>query len=64
MPPYKYTVGEQVEFLPSSTDHNVPRGTYTIVRRLPFEAGNCAYRVKHSRDGHERVIPENQLGRQ
>jgi hypothetical protein len=64
MPPYKYTVGDQVEFLPSSTDHNVPRGTYTIIRRLPFEAGNCAYRVKHARDGHERVIPENQLGRQ
>ncbi len=62
MPLHKYTVGEQVEFLPSSTDHNVPRGLYTIVRRLPFEGKSCTYRVKHTRDGHERVIPEDQLG--
>jgi hypothetical protein len=61
---YKFVVGEQVHFLPSPADHNVPRGTYTIVRQLPFEGGNCAYRVKYTRDGHERVIPESQLGRQ
>jgi len=64
MTAYKFVVGEQVHFLPSTMDYNVPRGTYTIVRRLPFEGKNCAYRVKHTRDGHERVIPESQLGRQ
>jgi hypothetical protein len=64
MPAYKFVVGEQVYFLPSPTDYNVPRGTYTILRRLPFEGKTCAYRVKSTRDGHERVIPESQLGRQ
>ncbi len=63
MPAYKFVVGERVEFLPSRTDYHVPRGVYTIVRRLPFEGKDCAYRVKNTRDGHERVIPESQLGR-
>ncbi len=46
MAAYRFAVGEQVHFLPSPTDHNIPRGTYTIVRRLPFEGKTCSYRVK------------------
>ena len=58
---HKYTVGQEVSFLPSSTDFNVPRGTYRIVRQLPLEAGGFHYRVKNVSDGHERIIRESQL---
>ena len=39
MPRHKFTVGQEVSFLPSAMDFNVPRGTYRIVRQLPLEAG-------------------------
>ena len=58
----KFIVGQKVEFLPGSLDGNVPRGTYTVTRALPEEQGNRNYRVKHVRDGHERVVRESQLG--
>ena len=58
----KFIVGQKVEFLPGSLDGNVPRGTYTVTRVLPEEQGNRNYRVKHVRDGHERVVRESQLG--
>ena len=58
---HKYSVGQSVEFMPGQLDHNVPRGTYTIVRQLPIEARDCQYRVKNLRDGHERIVREAQL---
>ena len=58
---HKFSVGQEVEFLPGRMDFNVPRGTYTIVRQLPIEANDCQYRVKNSRDGHERIMRESQL---
>ncbi len=58
----KFNVGQKVEFLPGSLDGNVPRGTYTVTRVLPEEQGSRNYRVKHVRDGHERVVRESQLG--
>jgi len=61
MPRHKFTVGQEVGFLPSAMDFNVPRGTYRIVRQLPLEAGGFQYRVKTVADGHERLISERQL---
>lgn len=61
MPLHKFAVGQSVEFLPGKLDGNVPRGTYTIVRLLPGEPHDREYRVKNTRDGHERVVREAQL---
>jgi len=61
MPRHKFAIGQEVSFLPSGMDFNVPRGTYTIVRQLPLEANGFQYRVKNVRDGHERIIGESQL---
>ncbi|CAH2599556.1 conserved protein of unknown function [Rhodovastum atsumiense] len=58
---HKFTVGQEVSFLPSASDFNVPRGTYRIVRQLPLESSGYAYRVKNVNDGHERIIAESQL---
>jgi hypothetical protein len=52
-----------VLFLASGVDFNIPRGTYTIVRKLPVEGRDCQYRVKSTDDGHERVLRESQIVR-
>ncbi len=58
---HPYAVGQEVEFLPGRLDLHVPRGLYTIVRQLPVEANERQYRVKNTRDGHERIMRESQL---
>ena len=58
---HKFAVGQKVEFLPGRNELHVPPGPYTIVRQLPAEANDCQYRVKHVRDGHERVMRESQF---
>jgi len=58
---HKFTVGQMVDFLPGPGDANVPRGKYRIQRLLPSETKDLQYRVKHSVDGHERVVVESQL---
>lgn len=61
--PRKFAVGDRVEFSPGRLDGNVPRGTYTIARLMPSETADHQYRVKHTRDNHERVVRESQLRR-
>lgn len=58
---HKFAVGQVVNFLPGPGDLNVPPGSYKIQRLLPSETKDHQYRVKHSRDGHERVVPESKL---
>jgi hypothetical protein len=61
MAPHLFTIGQQVEFVAGRFDANVPRGIYTVVRQLPGAAEGREYRVRHQKDGHERVVPERQL---
>lgn len=58
---HKYAVGDRVELMVDRYAGDVPPGVYTISRRLPIEANICQYRVKHTKDGHERVVKESQL---
>lgn len=62
MTTHKFASGQNVEFSPSSFDGNAPRGTYTVIRQMPSETRDLQYRIKNSRDGHERVVRESQLG--
>ncbi|MGK7864134.1 hypothetical protein [Falsiroseomonas sp. E2-1-a4] len=62
MPPHhRYTVGQRIEFMPGRYDGSAPSGAYTVVRQLPNDAQDREYRVKNSRDGHERIIRESQM---
>jgi hypothetical protein len=58
---HKFAVGHIVSFMPGPGDLNVPPGKYEIQRLLPSETKDNQYRVKHSGDGHERVVPESKL---
>jgi len=62
-PPRKFAVGDRVELSPGRSDVNVPAGTYTVSRLMPREGVDYHYRLKHSRDSHERVVTESQLRR-
>jgi hypothetical protein len=61
MSPHKFSVGQDVEFLASAYDHNIPRGNYVITRALPGDDFDRTYRARSSADGLERVFREPQL---
>ena len=61
MAPHRFAVGQNVEFIHHRFDGNVPHGTYTVVRQLPGPPSEREYRVRHLRDGHERIVLESQL---
>ena len=61
MQPHKYTIGENVEFLPGPGDGNVPRGFFTVTRTMPGDDLDRTYGIRSKLDGHERVVRERQL---
>jgi len=61
MAPHKYTIGQDVEFVPGAWDTNIPRGVYTITRALPGDDLDRTYRARSAKDGVERVLREQQL---
>lgn len=44
-----------------SIRYGAPEGDYEIVRPLPDEGGELRYRVKSTREPHERVVKESDL---
>ena len=58
---HKYSVGQNVSFLPGSASPSHARVSCIIVRLLPREARDWQYRVKCDHDTHERVVLESQL---
>ena len=61
MRPHGFSVGQSVEFFPGKYAGNVPHGLYTVLRQLPNDGADREYRVRHQRDGHERVVRESQI---
>jgi hypothetical protein len=61
MQPHGFSVGQSVELYPGKYDGNIPQGSYTVLRLLPNDGTDREYRVRHQRDGHERVVRESQL---
>jgi hypothetical protein len=61
MAQHKFKVGQKVNLIPNRLERHVPAGIYTVQRLLPVEGRDVLYRVKHTQDGHERVVNEAQL---
>ncbi|MGG5817792.1 hypothetical protein [Falsiroseomonas sp. HW251] len=59
--PHEFAVGQDVEFMPSVFDRNIPRGGYVVTRALPGDDDGRTYRARSSTDGLERVFREAQL---
>ena len=63
MSSHKFAVGQTVRFSPDRYQQALRAERFKVMRLLP-EAGNqLQYRVKCERDGHERVVREDQLTR-
>lgn len=59
MAAHKLKVGQLVTL--HSKRHGVWAEPFEIVRPLPHENGGFQYRIKSTRDGHERVVFESEL---
>jgi hypothetical protein len=59
MAAHKFKVGQLVTV--HSKRHGVWAERFAVSRLLPYEDGDFQYRVKSTRDGHERVVFEREL---
>jgi hypothetical protein len=63
MSEHKFVVGQNVQFLPNWPLDKSTGGQYSIVRLYPKAGDSPQYRIKSKRDGHERMVLEDQLDR-
>lgn len=64
MPARKFAVGQSVRFSPDRHQQQESRSErFKVTRLLPEADNQWQYRVKCERDGHERVVREDQLAR-
>jgi hypothetical protein len=61
MATHRFRVGQEVQFTRGFPFRTAPAGTYKIVRQLPDSAGELLYRIKSSKEPHERVVKESDL---
>jgi hypothetical protein len=59
MAAHKFKVGQLVTL--HSRRHGVFAEQFEIMRLLPFAGGDFQYRIRSTRDGHERVVFESDL---
>jgi hypothetical protein len=59
MAAHKFKVGQLVTL--HSKRHGVWAELFEVVRLLPLTNGDFQYRVKSTKDGHERVVLESEL---
>ena len=59
MAAHKFKVGQLVTL--HSKRHGVLAEQFEVVRLLPPANGDFQYRIRSTRDGHERVVVESEL---
>lgn len=60
--PSKFVVGQRVLFTPGPQNpRTAPAARFTVVRVLPGDGVQRAYRIKADAESYERVAEENQL---
>jgi hypothetical protein len=57
---HKFKVGDTV-FVRAARHLNFPGGAYVITAVLPERNGEIEYRLRNTREPHERLIAESQL---
>lgn len=58
---HRYNPGDTVRLNRASPYRNAAGGTYEVIRQLPFNEGDYQYRIKSSREQHQRVAKERDL---
>ena len=60
--PHKFTIGENVEFLPAiGRTIDAARGLYVVTMQLPDRDGEFEYRIRSPDEPHERTARESEL---
>jgi hypothetical protein len=60
MSAHKFKIGDTV-FVKAARNLNIPGGAYVVTATLPERDGDFEYRVRSSREPHERVMTESEL---
>jgi hypothetical protein len=58
---HKFKLGRSVFLQATIFNRDAPRGAYEVTKQLPERDGQLEYRVKSSREPHERVVRESEL---
>lgn len=58
---HTFAVGQTVEFSSEGDPQFNAAGVYVVTQLLPETAGEFAYRIKSTEEGHERAARESQL---
>jgi len=61
MQSHRFAVGQKVAFRPDLGQDAKPGAMFIVVRQLPEAAGLLQYEIKSEKDGHARVVRENQI---
>jgi hypothetical protein len=58
---HKFKLGRSVFLEPTIFNRGAPRGAFEVTKQLPERDGQFEYRIKSSREPHERVAKESEL---
>jgi hypothetical protein len=58
-----YRAGQRVRFARGSPFRNALDNDYEVLHQLPSRDGEYQYRIKSSREPHERVVKEGEIDR-
>jgi hypothetical protein len=58
---HRFRVGQKVQLSRGYPLRMAAAGFYEVIRQLPDDAGEFCYRIKSSREAHERVAKESEL---
>ena len=58
---HKLKPGRSVFLQPTIFNRDAPRGPLEVIKQLPERDGQFEYRIKSSREPHERVAKESEL---
>jgi hypothetical protein len=61
MSQHRFRLGQKVQFSRGYPYRSASGGFYEIVRHLPGLDGELYYRIKSSREPHERVVKESEI---
>ena len=62
--PHKFTIGDNVEFLPAiGRTIDAARGLYVVTMQLPDRDGEFEYRIRSPDEPHEGLARESELRR-
>jgi len=60
---HRFRPGQSVRLRGGYPYRDAAEGSYEIIRKLPQDGGEYQYRIKNSREEHERVVKEHELER-